>query len=159
MISSVRPRPDATLLRLGLFGALTGCVVGAILPFVTSPVFDDDASMKAMISGMLLVISLANIYILRGLVLPAQMLVGSNPERQLDAAEFERIAQSAATLAMAFMLAKGVYAVILGLFTGWPWVVIPFAAIGIVEFGVYGSYLGSHLDRIWRDKIQLGSSA
>jgi hypothetical protein len=36
-------------------------------------------------------------------------------------------------------------------------VVFPFAAIALVEFGVYGSYLGQNLDRIWRDKIQLSA--
>jgi hypothetical protein len=144
-------------LRLGLLGVLAGCVVGAILPFVTDPIFEDDTAMKAILTAMLLAVSLANIYVVRGLVLPAQMLVAGAPDRPLDAAEFQRAAQSAATLAMTFLAAKGAYAIILGLFTGWPWVVIPFAAIALVEFGVYGSYLGQHLDRIWRDKIQLSA--
>lgn len=158
MISSARRRPEATLLRLGLLAVLIGCIVGAILPFLTDPIFEDDTFMKTLVAVMLLAISLANIYIVRGLVLPAQMLVAGAPDRPLDAVEFERAAQSAGTLAMTFLAAKGAYAVILGLFTGWPWVVIPFATIALVEFGVYGSYLGGQLDRIWRDKIQLGSA-
>lgn len=46
MISSARRRPEATLLRLGLLAVLIGCIVGAILPFLTDPIFEDDTFMK-----------------------------------------------------------------------------------------------------------------
>lgn len=138
---------------------MLGSVAGAIVAVVISPIFEDDSAMKGIVTSMLLAASLANIYVLRGLVLPAQMRIAGDADKPVDAREFQRAAQSVGTLAMAFMASKGVYAVAVSLFTGWPWVVIPFAVIALVEFGVYGSYLGQQLDCIWRDKIQLGSTS
>lgn len=159
MISSSCPRPQVPLLRLGLLGALGGCLVGAALPLFTDPIFEDDTFMKTMLSAILLVVSAANVYIVRVVVLPAQVVAAEKSAAPDDGQAFALSARSSGVLAMTFVLANSAYAIVLALFTGWPWIVAPFGLFAFIQFAAFSSYLEREYARIWRDKIQLGSSA
>jgi hypothetical protein len=155
---STRPRPDDTFLKLGLLAAFAVATVAAVFALAIGGVVDDDPFFDTAVPSVLMLVSVVDIFTTRFLVLPSQVTQATERLQSGDTAGFQQAAQAMGILAMVFIMAKGIYALVVTVMVGVVWLPLPFAAVALIEFAVFRSYISPSLDRLWRDKmLQVGA--
>ena len=154
-----RSNPDQSFIKAGILLALTECVIGAILAVAIGPTFGDDTFFKIFFPAVFLTVSMFELLTIRIGVLPSQVVAATDNLSPGDVAGFEQVATSIGIIAMVFIIAKGTYAVVVGITTGVPWLAIPFAAVAVLDLAVFNAFIKPALDGLWRDKILIHSAA
>jgi hypothetical protein len=138
------PPPIARVIPLILLLATT---IAVMLPFIV-PRLVDDSLVATMVPVMMVIVSLADIAMLRLALFPAVFQAYRNGERQENVTNLQEFAKAQWLLASMFVVSKGIYAVFAAVLTGVSLVAVPFGAIGLIEYAVVRSYLSVEIEKL-----------